>query len=76
MNEGETYTLTAGNESNELTLEAVVTSNGAAGGMGRMDGGMKGNRKNGQNPGNAEGEMPEGNGTTGRRDAGRNGSAG
>lgn len=60
MNEGETYILTAGNESNELTLEAVVTSNGAAGGMGRMDGGMKGNRKNGQNPGNADGEMPEG----------------
>lgn len=58
MKEGETYTLTAGNESNELTLESVVTSNGSAGGMGRMGGGMKGN--GGQKPGGADGEIPEG----------------
>lgn len=58
MIEGETYTLTAGNESNELTLESVVTSNGSAGGMGRMGGGMKG--KSGQKPGGVDGEMPEG----------------
>ena len=45
MRQGETYTLTAGSQSESMTLESTVTSNGS-GGMG--GGGMKGG---GQRPG-------------------------
>ena len=60
MQEGETYTLTAGSESSALTLESVVTSNGSAGGMGRMGGDMKGDMQKGRKPGDGSQEMPEG----------------
>lgn len=60
MQEGETYTLSAGSESSALTLESVVTSNGSAGGMGRMGGGMKGDMQKGRKPGDGSQEMPEG----------------
>ena len=62
MKEGETYTLTAGNESDELTLESVVTSNGSVGAMGKMGGGMKGNGPGSRKSGTSDGdtEVPEG----------------
>ena len=62
MKEGETYTLTAGNESDELTLESVVTSNGSVGAMGKMGGGMKGNGPDSRKSGTSDGdtELPEG----------------
>lgn len=61
---GQSYTLNTGTESTELTLESVVTSNGSAfgkmgGGMGRGQGGVRGERPEGTElP--ADGEMPEG----------------
>ena len=55
MTQGETYTLTAGEQSASLTLSAVVTSNGGLGG------GMGGDR--GGNIGN---EPPGGGGRGGR----------
>lgn len=55
--QGSTYTLTAGTETSEITLESVVTSNSQTQGMGGHGGGKGGFGANGTAP---DGSIPEG----------------
>ncbi|WKY43173.1 carbohydrate-binding domain-containing protein [Eubacteriaceae bacterium ES2] len=48
--DGQTYTLTAGSQSAEITLSGMVTSNGQTGMGGDMGGGGKGGNRGGQAP--------------------------
>ncbi|MBQ6094142.1 MAG: carbohydrate-binding domain-containing protein [Lachnospiraceae bacterium] len=59
MKQGETYTLTAGSESKEFTLDQLIYGNGFGGFGGGFGGGMRGQMPGGFGGGQG-GQMPEG----------------
>ncbi|WKY46573.1 carbohydrate-binding domain-containing protein [Eubacteriaceae bacterium ES3] len=62
LSDGQTYTLSAGSQSAEITLSGIVTSNGQTGMGGGMGGGGKGGDRGGDMPSDG-GNMPTDGGT-------------